>query len=136
MLLDVKEKQKSFQKAFGNSYNKKYLNYVFVKPDGNIIRPDYVTKHFGILLRKNNMRHIRFHDLRHSCASLLLSKGIPMKAIQEWLGHSNFSTTANLYAHLDTNSKKISANALENALKFTDTSKKENEETISSSSQK
>ncbi len=59
-----------------------------------------------------------------------------MKAIQEWLGHSNFSTTANLYAHLDTNSKKISANALENALKFTDTSKKENEETISSSSQK
>ena len=40
MLLDVKEKQKSFQKAFGNSYNKKYLNYVFVKPDGNIIRPD------------------------------------------------------------------------------------------------
>ena len=59
-----------------------------------------------------------------------------MKAIQEWLGHSNFSTTANLYAHLDTNSKKISANALENALNFTDTNKKENEETISSSSQK
>ena len=136
MLLDVKEKQKSFQKAFGNSYNKKYLNYVFVKPDGNIIRPDYVTEHFGILLRKNNMRHIRFHDLRHSCASLLLAKGVPMKSIQEWLGHSNFSTTANLYAHLDTNSKKISANALENALKFTDTNKKENEETISSSSQK
>ena len=53
MLLDIKEKQKSFQKAFGNSYNKKYLNYVFVKPDGNIIRPDYVTEHFSILLRKN-----------------------------------------------------------------------------------
>ena len=92
------------------------------------------TEHFGILLRKNNMRHIRFHDLRHSCASLLLAKGVPMKSIQEWLGHSNFSTTANLYAHLDTNSKKISANALENALKFTDTNKKENEETTTSSS--
>lgn len=62
------------------------------------------------------MKHIRFHDLRHSCASLLLAKGIPMKAIQEWLGHSNFSTTANLYAHLDINSKKLSANALVNAL--------------------
>ena len=61
------------------------------------------------------MRHIRFHDLRHSCASLLLAKDIPMKAIQEWLGHSNFSTTANLYTHLDTNSKKFSASVL---LKF------------------
>ena len=123
MLLDVKEKQESFKKAFGNSYNKKYLNYVFVKPDGNIIRPDYVTQHFSLLLKKNNMRHIRFHDLRHSCASLLLAKGIPMKAIQEWLGHSNFSTTANLYAHLDTNSKKLSASVLENTFKLTDTKK-------------
>ena len=58
-----------------------------------------------------------------------------MKAIQEWLGYSNFSTTANLYAHLDVNAKKASVNALVNALKFTDT-KKENEESTSSSSQK
>lgn len=123
MLLDVKEKQESFKKAFGNSYNKKYLNYIFVKPDGNIIRPDYVTQHFSLLLKKNNMRHIRFHDLRHSCASLLLAKGIPMKAIQEWLGHSNFSTTANLYAHLDTNSKKLSASVLEDTFKLTDAKK-------------
>ena len=66
------------------------------------------------------MKHIRFHDLRHSCASLLLAKGVPMKAIQEWLGHSNFSTTANLYAHLDVNSKKVSAGVIENAFNFTD----------------
>ena len=46
-----------------------------------------------------------------------------MKAIQEWLGHSNFSTTANLYAHLDTNSKKLSASVLENTFKLTDTKK-------------
>ena len=45
------------------------------------------------------------------------------KAIQEWLGHSNFSTTANLYAHLDTNSKKLSASVLENTFKLTDTKK-------------
>ena len=120
MLLDVKEKQGAFKKAFGNSYNKEYLNYVFVKPDGNIVRPDYVTEHFSTLLKKNNMKHIRFHDLRHSCASLLLAKGIPMKSIQEWLGHSNFSTTANLYAHLDTNSKMISASVLEDTFKFND----------------
>jgi site-specific recombinase xerD len=55
-------------------------------------------------------------DLRHSCASLLLAKGIPMKAIQEWLGHSNFSTTANIYAHLDSKSKDLSVQALSNAI--------------------
>ena len=134
-LLELKEKQEAFKKAFGKSYNKQYLDYVFVNPQGRLIRPDYITQHFSLLLEKIGMKHIRFHDLRHSCASLLLAKGIPMKAIQEWLGHSNFSTTANLYAHLDVNSKKASADALVNALKFTDT-KKENEESTSSSSQK
>jgi len=81
------------------------------------------AQHFSMLLDKNDMRHIRFHDLRHSCASLLLAKGIPMKSIQEWLGHSNFSTTANLYAHLDTNSKKVSASVIEDTFKLTDTKK-------------
>lgn len=133
-LLELKEKQEAFKKAFGNTYNKNYLEYVFVNPQGRLIRPDYVSEHFSLLLEKIGMKHIRFHDLRHSCASLLLAKGIPMKAIQEWLGHSNFSTTANLYAHLDVNSKKASVNVLVNALKFTDT-KKENEESTSSSSQ-
>lgn len=132
-LLDFKEKQEAFKKAFGKSYDKKYLNYVFVNPQGKLLRPDYVTEHFSILLSKIGLKHIRFHDLRHSCASLLLAKDINMKAIQEWLGHSCFSTTANLYAHLDSKSKKESANALFNALKFADT-KKENEEITSSSS--
>ena len=54
----------------------------------------------------------RFHDLSHSCASLLLSNGVPMKQIQEWLGHSDFSTTANIYAHLDYSSKLSSAQAM------------------------
>ena len=111
-LLELKEKQEAFKKAFGKSYNKQYLDYVFVNPQGKLIRPDYITQHFSMLLEKIGMKHIRFHDLRHSCASLLLAKGIPMKAIQEWLGHSNFSTTANLYAHLDSNSKKKSAEVL------------------------
>ena len=71
-----------------------------------------------MLLDKNNMRHIRFHDLRHSCASLLLAKNVPMKAIQEWLGHSTYSTTANLYTHLESNTKNISANVLSEAISF------------------
>ena len=47
-----------------------------------LVRPDYVSEHFKILLNKLLLRHIRFHDLRHSCASLLIAKGIPMKDIQ------------------------------------------------------
>ncbi len=64
------------------------------------------------LIPVNPADKIRFHDLRHSCASLLLSNGVPMKQIQEWLGHSDFSTTANIYAHLDFNSKLSSAEAM------------------------
>ena len=63
------------------------------------------------------MRIIRFHDLRHSCASLLLARGISLKEIQEWLGHSNFNTTANIYTHLDTQVKQNSANALSSIFK-------------------
>ena len=129
-LLELKEQQEYFKKAFGKSYYKKDKEYVFVKPDGKLIRPDYVSEHFKSLLNKLGLRHIRFHDLRHSCASLLLAKGIPMKAIQEWLGHSNFSTTANIYAHLDSNSKQLSAQAITSAFE----AKKEIEECNSSTS--
>ena len=58
------------------------------------------------------MPPIRFHDLRHSCATLLFAQGVPMKEIQAWLGHSTIGTTANIYTHLDENSKINSANAI------------------------
>ncbi len=64
------------------------------------------------ILEQNGLRRIRFHDLRHTCASLLLANNVPMKKIQEWLGHSDFSTTANIYAHLDFQSKISSAEAM------------------------
>ena len=98
-LLEHKKKIEANKKMCGDSYNKEYKDYIFVNAIGKIFRPEYITDHFSLLLKKNNLRHIRFHDLRHSCASLLLAKNIPMKAIQEWLGHSTYSTTANLYTH-------------------------------------
>ena len=85
---------------------------------GTLISPHYLTSSFPKLLEKNNLRHIRFHDLRHSCAPLLLANGVPLKQIQEWLGHSDFSTTANIYAHLDYSSKLTSADAMLNGLGF------------------
>lgn len=110
------------KKLCGNSYNKKYLDYICVDSMGKLFRPEYVTDHFTLIMNKNKdvLRKIRFHDLRHSCASLLLAKGIPMKEIQDWLGHSTYSTTANIYAHLEKDTKNKSANVLSNVLTFTD----------------
>ncbi len=115
-LLRVREQQKMYQKKFKKSYNKKYLDYICVDEIGNLITPNYVTSAFPKLLGKNGLRKIRFHDLRHTCASLLLKNGVPMKQIQEWLGHSDFSTTANIYSHLDYDSKILSANAMMEAV--------------------
>ena len=60
-------------------------------------------------MEEHGLKRIRFHDLRHTCASLLLANGISMKQIQDWLGHSDFSTTANIYAHLEYDTKLQSA---------------------------
>ncbi|MCL2046067.1 MAG: site-specific integrase [Oscillospiraceae bacterium] len=111
-LLAEKEKQDEYQRLFKSSYNKTYAEYVCVWPDGKLISPDYVSRHFPVLLRKKGLRSIRFHDLRHTCASLLLAAGIPMKMIQEWLGHSVFQTTANLYSHLEQRAKENAATAI------------------------
>lgn len=115
-LLALKEEQKENRRLCGRSYIKDYLDYVCVNEIGDLIKPHYVTTAFPDLLKANGMRHIRYHDLRHSCASLLLANGVPMKQIQEWLGHSDFSTTANIYAHLDYSSKLTSADAMLNGL--------------------
>lgn len=117
ILKRFKQIQENNKKLCKNDYISKYEEYICVDSLGNIIKPDFITKHFKRLLKNNNLRIIRFHDLRHSCASLLLARGIQLKEIQEWLGHSNFNTTANIYAHLDTKVKQKSADVLSNILK-------------------
>lgn len=116
-LLELKEKQKENKELCGNSYNKEWLEYICVDDCGNLIKPDYVTEAFLKLLKKRNLKQIRFHDLRHSCASILLKNGANMKEIQAWLGHSTYSTTADIYAHLDTssviNTGKVISNVFE-----------------------
>ncbi len=115
-LLERKAQQEENKKICGNCYNQEYDGYVFVDPMGKLYVPDEVTVHFRNLLKQKGLRRIRFHDLRHSCASLLLANGVPMKQIQEWLGHSDMGTTANIYSHLDFNSKINSANVMDGVL--------------------
>ena len=120
-LLVLREQQKENRRVCGNCYSKKYDGYVFVDAMGNIFNPRSVTANFSKLLEQNGLRHIRFHDLRHSCASLLLANDVPLKHIQEWLGHSDIGTTANIYSHLDYKSKITSANVMDNILTLPDT---------------
>ena len=115
-LAALKEQQEKNRILCGRSYCTDYLGYVLVDAMGNRLKPSYISTAFPALLKRNGLRPIRFHDLRHSCASLLLKNGVPMKQIQEWLGHSDFSTTANIYAHLDAGSKLTSAQAMEKGL--------------------
>ena len=112
ILLAKKEKQEHYRKLCGRSYCKEYLDYIFVNEMGERWKPSYLSDGFKRILEQNDLRRIRFHDLRHTCASLLLANNVPMKKIQEWLGHSDFSTTANIYAHLDYQSKISSAEAM------------------------
>ncbi len=111
-LLRLQEEQEENRRLCGNCYNREYDGYICVNEIGDLIKPEYVSSTFAAFLEENGMRRIRFHDLRHSCASLMLSSGVPMKQIQEWLGHSDFSTTANIYAHLEYSSKISSADAM------------------------
>ncbi len=110
--LQVKEAQELNKKVCGNCYNYEYDGYVFVDELGERMKPDYLTSQFPAFIQRHGLRKMSFHDLRHSCASLLLANGVPLKQIQEWLGHSDFSTTANIYAHLDYSSKLSSAQAM------------------------
>ena len=112
ILLEEKEKQEMYRRLFKKSYCRDYLDYICVDQCGKLLRPNYATEHFPWLIEKYGLRKVRFHDLRHTCASLLLSNGISMKQIQIWLRHSTFSTTADIYAHLDDSAQEASANAM------------------------
>ena len=119
-LLRKKAEQAENRRLCGKCYDKSHLDYINVNEMGKLISPGFLTQHFPLVLERNGMKKIRFHDLRHSCASLLYSNGVALKDIQEWLGHSDISTTSNIYTHLDYSSKVASANAILSLLDTTE----------------
>lgn len=93
--------------------------YVYLDTDGALVRPDYVSHTFVTFLKKQKLRKIRFHDLRHSCASVLLSdpnRDISLKDIQLWLGHRDIQSTMR-YAHIsDISAKQHTVKRMEELL--------------------
>ena len=128
LLLKQKALIETNKQMLGKSYNKKYLDYVCVDNLGRLILPNRLTHNFIKIIKRNHLRHIRFHDLRHSCASIMLKNGVPMKQIQEWLGHADFGTTANIYSHLDYTAKQNSANTISSVFNFVDSKDKVEEQ--------
>ena len=116
MLRERKMLEDYYSCLLGDGYDREFNGFVCRDNSGKLITPEFVTTHFKTVLKKKNLKKIRFHDLRHSCASLLLANGVSMKAIQEWMGHSTFNVTANFYSHLEYNSKINSAEIIANVL--------------------
>jgi len=107
----AQQKNRAF---FGGTYVEN--DYVCKREDGSMFRPGYISERFYKLIRRNGLSEIRFHDLRHSAATMLLSCGCSLKEIQEWLGHSDISTTSNIYAHLQYKAKEEMAATLSQKL--------------------
>lgn len=97
--INVKHRQDMNREALGPGYDPRYLDFVCVNDRGTLLNPDFVSQKFSKILEAHGLRHIRFHDLRHSCATIMLYLGYTMKDIQTWLGHSNYNFTANTYVH-------------------------------------
>ena len=114
IFLAAKQAELENKHLFGKGYHEN--EYVFKWPDGDPLKPEYVSAHFAKLLKRYDLPRIRFHELRHSCASLLLNHGHSLKDVQEWLGHADIQMTANIYGHIDIQRKQGMADTLSGSL--------------------
>lgn len=110
LLLHLRAQQQDNKMLFGSGYETN--DYIFVWPDGHLYRPDYVTRSFKKVLAYHGLPDMRFHDIRHSTASILYDAGWELKDIQEWLGHSDIETTGNIYTHISKARKEKMGNNL------------------------
>ena len=104
-IIRANERQEYYRKKLGSLYCLEDRHYLCRDEEGKLLKPDYVTQKHKALLEANGLPHIRFHDLRHSCATMLLAHEVPLDKIKEWLGHSDIKMTMR-YAHLNVSSAK------------------------------
>lgn len=103
-----RKRQSQYKRLFGREYIQN--DYIVKRPNGELYVPCTFTSNVQRYMKNAGLPVIRVHDLRHTTASLLLSLGLSLKEVQEWLGHSDISTTANIYTHITAQTKIESAN--------------------------
>ncbi|MEV6795924.1 site-specific integrase [Streptomyces sp. NPDC051320] len=94
-----------------------HSGYLFTRPDGAPIEGSTLTRNFNTLLHRAGLRRIRFHDLRHSAATLLLEQGVELVVIKELLGHAHIGVTASVYAHVRLRLQRDAIDLLGHALR-------------------
>ena len=103
--------------SLGGAY--KDRDFVFAKENGDSIQiNNFGQRSFANLIESAGVKKIRFHDLRHTCATLLLAKGVNPKIVQERLGHSDISMTLNRYSHVTPTMQDQAARLLGDALQI------------------
>ncbi|MEU3656209.1 tyrosine-type recombinase/integrase [Streptomyces sp. NPDC032161] len=113
-LKEHKERQDRERRQAGLVWSDSGL--VFTTPTGRPLDPANLTRRFRSFIDRAGLRHIRFHDLRHSTATLLLEQGGDLVVIKELLGHAHIGVTAGVYAHVRLRLQRQAINALGNAL--------------------
>ena len=88
---------------------------VFTSTVGTVIEPRNLTRFFDEQIAKAGVRRIRFHDLRHTCASMLLAQGVPARVVMDVLGHSQLAITTDLYSHVMPTALREAADAMDRA---------------------
>lgn len=91
-----KEHQDRHASFMGHAWQN--LGYIFTEEDGYVMNPHTPTKQFSKFLKRHNIRHLKFHGLRHTSATMLLANGCDIKTVSVRLGHSDIETT-NIYVH-------------------------------------
>lgn len=115
-LLKRREEREKYQELFGDGYDRQNEEYIFVEPDGSLLQPDRITNRFRSFMKYHKqLPRIRFHDLRHSCATLLLHQGFSLREIQDYMGHATIITTTQ-YAHVDSYGKRKALAAIGDSL--------------------
>lgn len=124
VLIQQKAWQTENREKFGEAYQES--NFVCTWEDGRCFRPDTIMRSFQRVLKRNNFSPIlRFHDLRHSTASILYARNWDLKDIQMWLRHADIKVTGDIYTHIQRNFQNEVPDCLVNV--FSPTPKKKGE---------
>ena len=84
--------------------------------NGKPYHPDSITQKWERFVAEKGLKHIRFHDLRHSCATAMIEAGVDPKTVQHRLGHADISITMNIYAHSTKSMDKSAAEKMEDMI--------------------